>query len=31
MGGTAWLLVQILILAGGLVVTVLALVRTLRR
>lgn len=31
MGGTAWLLVQILILAGALVVTVLALVRTFRR
>jgi hypothetical protein len=30
-GGTPWLIVQILILAGALVVAVLALVRTFRR
>ena len=31
MSGTPWLLVQILILAGALVVVVLALVRAFRR
>ena len=31
MQGTAWLVVQILILSGALVVTVLALVRALRK